>query len=99
MDVNTALFYNSQSEYRIADAMAHERMIFDPEAKKIKERIAEHEAAIKELKLKLGNRQTKLTEHLLPMAREAKEEAKTIVELRRKMLAEFDRQIRVEKAL
>lgn len=99
MNVNTALFFNSLSEGRIAYHMAEARMIFDPEAKKIREHIAEHEAAIRKLEAKLGKHQTKMANDLLPKAKEAKEEAKSIVEMRRKMLNEFERKIRSEKAL
>ena len=99
MTVNLALFYNTQPEYRIAETMAQARMVFDPDAKKIKEKIAEHEAAIRKLEIKLGRRQTEMEEHLLPKAKEAKEEAKKIVELRRIMLDEFEQKIRAEKAL
>ena len=99
MTYSTARFCVTRSVDYIADYLAEAMLRFDPEAKKIEDKIAEHREAIRKLEVKLGKRRVELSKVALPNAEKKKEEAKNIVELHDKMELEFEKQLRANKAL
>ena len=99
MRYETATFFNSIPEDKIAYHMAEARSVFDPEMKKIREKISEHEAAIRKLEVKLGERMVKIAKEMFPEAKKKKEEARSIVELHKTAEKEYEMKLKQNKAL
>ena len=99
MTYKSALFFNVSSEYTIASALANSMSFSDPEMKKIRDQIKDHERAIRKLGIRLEECKAKMAKNMLPAAIKKKEEARRIVELHKQVEREFDRKLNESKAL